>query len=247
MPFENNRSLSKSCLKLTLAVLTVCLDAEAVRSQTIDTQAPNLTPTLPPPPRTEPPLLPAPTPAPLPPRGNLLQPSTPSPPTEQISPGTVDRRITVRRFRFIGNTAYSSKTLANLLVPFTNRPITFADLFQARSILANFYINHGYITSGALIPTNQTIQGGVVTIQVVEGQLERIKVTGTKRLNPNYVRSRLQLAAPKVLNRDHLLQVLQLLQLNPLIKNISAELSIETYSPCHLNVITFSFKRLFVK
>ncbi len=71
----------------------------------------------------------------------------------------------------------------------------------------------------------QTIQSGVVKIQVVEGKLEDIQVTGTRRLNPNYVRSRLAIATSPPLNRQRLLEALQFLQLNPLIQNVSAELS----------------------
>src|SRR5919202_727806 len=80
---------------------------------------------------------------------------------------------------------------------------------------------------GPLTPP-QTLQGGVVTIQVVEGSLESINVTGTRRLNPDYIRSRIAIATNKPLNRERLLEALQLLQLNPLIQNLSAELSAGT-------------------
>ena len=74
----------------------------------------------------------------------------------------------------------------------------------------------------------QTLLGKVVTITVLEGGLENIQVTGTKYLNSSYVRRRLEIATKSPLNRDRLLQALQLLQLNPLISNISAELSAGT-------------------
>ena len=131
----------------------------------------------------------------------------------------------VKEFRFVGNTVFSSKTLARVLDSFTKQPIAFADLFKARTTITDFYNNHGYIATGALLPANQAIEAGIVTIQVVEGRIEKIRVTGTRRLSPNYVRSRLLLAASKPLNRPQLIEALQLLQLNPLIKNISANLS----------------------
>jgi hemolysin activation/secretion protein len=53
--------------------------------------------------------------------------------------------------------------------------------------------------------------------------LEAINVTGTRRLQPSYVRDRLPTSQP--LNQKRLLEALQLLQLNPLIQNLSAELS----------------------
>jgi hemolysin activation/secretion protein len=178
--------------------------------------------------RREPPSLqqiePAP-PSPLPPPEQLLEPSIPRSP-EPI-PGKVPETITIQKFEFEGNTAISDEDLANATKEFTGHPISFAELFQARSKVTQLYIDRGYITSGALIPP-QTLQGGIVKIQVVEGTLESINVTGTRRLNPNYVRSRLALATGRPLNRERLLQGLQLLQLNPLIKNISAELAAGT-------------------
>jgi hemolysin activation/secretion protein len=167
------------------------------------------------------------TPAPLPPPERLLESPPSIPPTPQAVPGKVPETITVRRFEFEGNTAISDEELAEVTAPFTNRPISFAELFQVRSAVTDLYLKRGYITSGSLIPP-QTLEGGVVTIQVVEGGLEGINVTGTRRLNPDYVRSRIAIATSKPLNRDRLLEALQLLQLNPLIQNLSAELSAGT-------------------
>ncbi len=114
--------------------------------------------------------------------------------------------------------------LAKVLTEFTNKPISLAQVYQARTAITQLYIKNGYITSGALIPP-QTMQFGVVTIQVVEGKLEDIQVTGIRRLRRNYVRSRLATATSPPLNRERLLEALQLLQLNPLIQNLSAELT----------------------
>jgi hemolysin activation/secretion protein len=137
----------------------------------------------------------------------------------------VPEQITVERFEVIGSTVFSPEELNAVLAPFTNRPISFAELFQARSAITQLYIDRGYITSGALIPP-QTLQGDVVRIQVVEGSLSAINVNGTRRLNPEYVRSRLPTSIP--LNQKQLLEALQLLQLNPLIQTISAELAAGT-------------------
>jgi len=163
-------------------------------------------------------------PQPLPPPEQLLQPMPVSPP-ENI-PGA-PQTINVERFEVVGSTVFSAEQLALVLTPFTNRPISFAELIQARSRITQLYFDNGYITSGAYIPL-QTLLGKVVTITVLEGGLENIQVTGTKYLNSNYVRRRLEIATKSPLNRDRLLQALQLLQLNPLISNISAELSAGT-------------------
>ncbi|NMG09692.1 ShlB/FhaC/HecB family hemolysin secretion/activation protein [Brasilonema sp. UFV-L1] len=186
---------------------------------------------LPPPQDVQPrPSFPTPTPKPpqpLPPPENLLPPSRPTPtPTEPI-PGKFPETIIVKQFEVIGSTVFSPEELAKVLAPFTNKPISLTEVFQARTAITDLYIKKGYITSGAYIPA-QTMQSGVVKIQVIEGKLEDIQVTGTRRLRRNYVRSRLAIATSPPLNRERLLEALQLLQLNRLIQNLSAELTAGT-------------------
>lgn len=168
------------------------------------------------------PIPPPSTPAPLPPPEELI-PSPPTPQTPLPTPG-IPAAITVKRFEVIGNTVFSQQELDRVLAPFINRPLSFTELFQARSAVTQLYIDSGYITSGALIPP-QTLRAGVVRIQVLEGELEAINVNGTRRLQQNYVRSRIATRTAKPLNQNRLLEALQLLQLDPLIDNISAELS----------------------
>ena len=136
--------------------------------------------------------------------------------------------LALKRFDVVGSTVFSRKEFDRLLAPYIIKAkISFAELFEVRSKITQLYVDRGYITSGALIPA-QTLQGGIVKIQVIEGSVEAINVTGTRRLNPNYVRSRIAIGAARPLNRERLLEALQLLQLNPLIKNLKAELSAGT-------------------
>jgi hemolysin activation/secretion protein len=149
-------------------------------------------------------------------------PTRPTPEIRPDIPGT----IRVERFEFVGNTVFSNEKLAEVTKPFTAKPITFAELLQAEAAVTKQYTDAGYINSGAVIPADQSLvpSGAVVKIQIIEGRVEEIRVTGTRRLNPGYVRSRLSLATSP-LNRNQLLEALQLLQLDPLIKTISAQLS----------------------
>jgi hemolysin activation/secretion protein len=158
----------------------------------------------------------------LPPVDQLLKPNTP-----QIQPNleTSDPNNTfiVQEFRVIGSTVFSADELAAAVKSFTNRPINFTELLQARAAIADLYVRNGYITSGAFIPPQETNNGKVI-IQVVEGKLEEIQITGTNRVSPSYIRSRLEVATGAPLNRDRLLNALQLLQLDPLFAFVSSEL-----------------------
>ncbi|MDJ0597988.1 MAG: ShlB/FhaC/HecB family hemolysin secretion/activation protein [Crocosphaera sp.] len=185
--------------------------------QPLTAQTPNIQP-IPPPTRPLPEL-----PKPLPLQPEILTPSPPPPVVEEI-PTNTSGTITIKQFRFQGNTVFSDEELAEITQSYLNRPITFAELLEARSTITQRYIDEGYTTSGAFIPLQRS-QDGIVTIEIVEGTLGEINITMTGKLRSGYVRERLALATDGPLNVPRLLEALQLLQVNPRIQTISAELS----------------------
>ncbi|HEY9708094.1 MAG TPA: ShlB/FhaC/HecB family hemolysin secretion/activation protein, partial [Oculatellaceae cyanobacterium] len=198
---------------------------------------PRLTPDVPPQRPVEP--LPEPQPPAPPPAPEEVLPSAPPPPTTaEPAPGQVPETITIERFEFEGNTAISDEELAIATKDFINRPLAFAEVYRVRSVITELYRKRGFITSGAIIPP-QTFKKteGVVKIQVIEGGLEAIEVRGTRRLNPYYIRSRIALGAGTPLNRNAVIEALQLLQLDPLIKNLSAELTAGTRAGSSLLIV----------
>jgi hemolysin activation/secretion protein len=108
---------------------------------------------------------------------------------------------------------------------YENRDVTFEELLELRSLITKLYVDNGYITSGAFLLDNPNLANGVVQIQVVEGELEDIKIFGLKRLQSGYVRSRIERLAGIPLNQKRLEEALQLLQIDPLIERINAELT----------------------
>ena len=178
--------------------------------------------------------LPEPSPG-LPSPEDLLQvPTGPEP--EPTYEGAGDR-LCITQFEVLGSTVFSPAALGALAgaAVFPAAPdcvvdgrtpgyqLTFAQLQQARDAVTRYYVDNGYITSGAFIP-EQSLTSGLVQIQVLEGQVEAIEVQGLTRLNPAYVQNRIALAAQPPLNVDRLLQGLQLLQIDPLIATIEVEL-----------------------
>jgi hemolysin activation/secretion protein len=159
----------------------------------------------------------------LPPANELLNPGKLEPENPQPSQNLGDGDFFVKSFQVEGSTIFSQRQLAEVLKPYTNQRLSLAKLFQARSAITQLYLNRGYLTSGAVIP-RQTLNDDVVKIQVVEGELEAVNISGLGRLQPDYVRSRIALATQKPLNIPRLLDALRLLQLDPLIGNLSAQL-----------------------
>jgi hemolysin activation/secretion protein len=149
----------------------------------------------------------------LPEAEQLLSPAVPAPgqPAELPNiPGT----IKVDLLGVVGSSVFSKQELDATLKDFVGHPLTFGQLLQARSAVSQLYISKGYITSGALIGP-QTLTASVVRILVLEGKLESINVAGTRRLNSNYVRSRLADSTPDPLNEQRMRSAMQLLQREP--------------------------------
>ena len=174
------------------------------------------------PPRTPEPLpqdLPESKPIPLQPNLNQIPQSTP------LSP--IYGTIRVDQFEFKDHTAFSTEELTQATKHLLGKPLSFAELLQVETIITRLYTEAGYINSGAYIASGQNLtpDAAVVQIQIVEGGLESLEITGTSQLRANYIRDRLPSAKEVPLNQKKLLRDLQLLQLNPLIESLSAQLA----------------------
>jgi hemolysin activation/secretion protein len=143
----------------------------------------------------------------LPEAQQLLPPAVGAPAQPAELPNIPDT-IKVDRFEVVGSSVFSKQELDATLKDFVGRRLTFAQLLQARSAVSQLYISKGHITSGALIGP-QTLTASVVRILVLEGKLESINAVWTRRLNSNYVRSRLADSTPGPLNEQRMLSAMQ--------------------------------------
>lgn len=161
-------------------------------------------------------------------------PEEPSPPRLALppapAPSEADRdrlaalgRVVVTRFAVEGSTVFTAEDLELLTAPWSGRPITSEELLAARDAITRLYIGRGYITSGAIVP-DQEVKDGIVVIQVVEGALTEVDVTGVERFRSSYFRSRLEHAGRAPLNVFELERELQLLQQDPWVDRVRASL-----------------------
>lgn len=141
-----------------------------------------------------------------------------------LNAGDIPEQIIVKDFNVVGSSVFTKQELNQAVKSYRNRPLTLPELFQVRSNITKLYTEKGYVSSGAYIPP-QELNNGKVKVVVLEGKLEAINVSGTENLSPEYVSSRIETAAGEPINVDSLLSALQLLRLDPLIDNVSAELS----------------------
>ena len=151
-----------------------------------------------------------------------ILPPPPVPP-DQTHKLPTETRIFVRGFKFQGQHAYTDSELAKVTEPFTDRELSSEEIEQARRAVSLYYVSHGYINSGAIIP-DQNPTNGVILIQIVEGVLSEIELHGNKWLRDSYINSRLRRWSTEPLNLQELQKGLQLLRQNPNVRQINAEL-----------------------
>lgn len=129
---------------------------------------------------------------PTPPLPGELQPTQPQPlsplpeiiPKSQLpssfiplSPEAIPGEILVKRFEILGNTVFNPEEITRLIQSYTLRRISFVELLEVPQKITQLYVDNGYITSGAVI-LPQTIEDRVVKIQIIEGTLEDIQISG---------------------------------------------------------------------
>lgn len=157
----------------------------------------------------------------LPPQLQLPTPPTQEPPAT-TSP--LNTRFFIKQVQVRGNTILQEE-IAALSQPYQNREVTFEQLLELESAISQLYIAKGYITSAAFLPNNQDLSTGIVQIQVVEDEVERIEISGLRRLRSQYVTSRLKRATSTPLNEPRLRAALQLLENDPLIEQVEGNIS----------------------
>jgi hemolysin activation/secretion protein len=129
---------------------------------------------------------------PAPPRaGDILQQQAPkqelpvSPSTAPILPQVVPPKpalpagtkvsVTVKDFRFSGNTVFQAAELRELVREFIGKTLDFNGLNDAAGRVQRHYRERGYFLAVAYLP-QQEIKDGIVEIAVLEGRLGRINL-----------------------------------------------------------------------
>jgi len=135
--------------------------------------------------------------------------------------------VYVNKFILDGNSVFSDEDLAFIVLPYEEREISSEEVHEVKNKISLFYYSKGYVNSGAIIP-DQKISDGNIRIQIIEGILPKITVTGNTWLKSHYISRRLEIAtgdgkAP--LNINRLQNRLKMIKQDPIVENINANLS----------------------
>ncbi|MEL4894774.1 ShlB/FhaC/HecB family hemolysin secretion/activation protein [Crocosphaera sp. Alani8] len=101
---------------------------------------------------------------------------------------------------------------------------------QISDFITRIYHSEGFTTSRAIFPVQDQLTDGIFIIEVIEGYMEKISLTGLNKLNQDYILSRIPSAYKKPLNTLDLEADLKKLRQDYLIKNLTALLELGTQS-----------------
>jgi hemolysin activation/secretion protein len=92
---------------------------------------------------------------------------------------TGEMTFEIKAFEVTGNSLFTDDQVRAAVVLFTGTDRTVEDVEQARDALEKKYHEAGYPAVMVNIP-EQTLQGGIVKLQVIESRIGRVKVTGNR-------------------------------------------------------------------
>jgi hemolysin activation/secretion protein len=106
-------------------------------------------------------------------------PPTPSTPPTPEAAAETGERFDIWEFQVEGNTLLPGKDIERTVYPYLGPDKSIKDVETAREQLEMRYRDEGYGTALVDIP-EQDVVGGVVRLQVTEGKVSRLKVTGSR-------------------------------------------------------------------
>lgn len=101
-----------------------------------------------------------------------------------------DFSFSIRTYYVSGNTLFPDERINELLAPLTGEKKKSADVEAARDLLEKFYHDNGYPAVLVNIP-EQSTEGGTINLQVLEGKVGAVTVTGNRWFSTEMLRERL--------------------------------------------------------
>jgi hemolysin activation/secretion protein len=133
------------------------------------------------------------------------------------------RLLYIKQIVLEGNQVFPAEELNVLVQPYEGRNVSVAELEQLRLKLTHYYMDHGYVNSGAVI-AKDAYRDGELRIKIIEGRIEEVRIKGMDGLRDGYVANRLVDDPDKAFNLQNLQDNYQLLLSDPLISRINGRI-----------------------
>jgi hemolysin activation/secretion protein len=154
----------------------------------------------------------------------------------------------IEAYEVEGNTIFPEEKLGETLAPFTGPDKTAQDVETAREALEKAYHLEGYISVLVNIPP-QRVEEGTVRLEVIEGKIGKVRVTGNRYFTMEMIRRDLPALAPGAilylpqvqeelndLNRNQDLKVAPVLMPGRELGTVDVELKVTDKLPLHASV-----------
>ena len=123
-----------------------------------------------------------------------------TPKANEAKPVASTVRFLVRSVAFApASEVFSADELKSLSKAYEGKEAVFADLQRLAEEVNAAYRTRGVVTARAIIPP-QDVSSGAITIQLVEGKLGEVKVSGNESTRASYVLSRVDAEPQKLVN-----------------------------------------------
>ena len=123
------------------------------------------------------------------------------------------RKVQIDRVKIIGNSSISTRELKRCIKKHLHQKLSLQDIYDVCQIIDLCYAKKGYFLARAY-PPPQTIEDGVLTIEVIEGRLGNIEVVGNKHYSESFIKSYFSSLKGKSLRYDDFIKALMLLNDN---------------------------------
>jgi hemolysin activation/secretion protein len=133
-----------------------------------------------------------------------------------------DNEIVLRRVILRNSTVIDARRVEEIAAPYLEKPAGIGELTRLLDDLNRVYSENGYVTSGVILPSAEIVDGVVVFEAIERGA--GLEISGTRKVNEGYLRSRLEGALKPPLRVKNLEAALTLLRQNPLFSDIRADL-----------------------
>lgn len=98
----------------------------------------------------------------------------------------------LRDVKFTESAYLSEEELNEVVAPWVGRQVTFDDLIAMMGAIRTHYLRSGIVTAEAVLPP-QTIDGGVLRVDLIEARIDRVEIDGFARTRPEFLRRTISL------------------------------------------------------
>lgn len=137
---------------------------------------------------------------------------------ESPEPSPEGQTFAINGYRVEGNTVLTAEKVNGIVLAHTGPTQRFGDVEKARTALEAAYHEAGYPTVLVVVP-EQTIEEGIVRLQVIESKLGRVEIVGNQYFMQRYILERLPSLQPNaILYEPTVMEELNRINANPDLK-----------------------------